>query len=354
MTSSKDAVLHQAGLSSCSDRAGEVHSPGRVLVASPHGWCAGVSRAVLTVEKALELYGPPVYVRRQIVHNKQVVDSLRDRGVIFVDEVGEVPVGAVTVFSAHGVAPAVREEAARQGLRTIDATCPLVTKVHKEARHLAGEGYDIVLIGQRGHDEVIGTTGQAPARTHLVGGPQDVAGLRVRDPAKVAWLSQTTLSVDEVAAVVDRLRERFPLLVDPPSDDICYAAQNRQVAVRAIAGDCGLVLVVGSANSHNSSRLVQVALAAGATAAYLVETAADIEARWLEGVSTVGVSSGASAPEAGVAGVLAWLAGHGFSDQREVQSAAERQQFALPRELQRSLKAAGTPRQPAAGLQLAA
>ncbi len=245
-------------------KSGGPEPAGRVLLASPHGWCAGVDRAVKAVETALERYGPPVYVRRQIVHNHDVVASLRDRGAVFVDEVSQVPEGAITVFSAHGVAPAVREEAARRDLRTIDATCPLVTKVHHEARRLAAGDYDIVLIGQPGHDEVVGTTGQAPARTHLVSGPGDVPHLRVRDPARVAWLSQTTLSVDETAAVVDKLRERFPALLDPPSDDICYAAQNRQFAVRVIAADCDLMLVAGSANSHNSGRLVQVALAAGA------------------------------------------------------------------------------------------
>ncbi|SRR5712691_4816291 len=315
---------------------------GRVLLASPHGWCAGVDRAVKAVETALERYGPPVYVRRQIVHNNDVVASLRDRGAVFVDEVSEVPEGAITVFSAHGVAPAVREEAARRGLRTIDATCPLVTKVHHEARRLAAGDYDIVLIGQRGHDEVVGTTGQAPAHTHLVSGPGDVPRLQVRDPAKVAWLSQTTLSVDETAAVVGKLRERFPALVDPPSDDICYAAQNRQLSVRAIAGDCDLVLVVGSANSHNSDRLVQVARAAGTRAAYLIGSEADIDPRWLHGVSTVGVSSGASAPEARVKSVLAWLAERSFSDLREVQSTREHRRFALPLELRRDLRPAAT------------
>jgi 4-hydroxy-3-methylbut-2-en-1-yl diphosphate reductase len=308
------------------------HSPGHVLLASPHGWCAGVDRAVTAVHQALERYGPPVYVRRQIVHNKDVVTSLEDRGVIFVEEISQVPPGAVTVLPAHGVAPAVRAEAAGRDLRTIDTTCPLVTKVHNEARRLARDDYDIVLIGQPGHDEVIGTTGQAPAHTHLITSPGDVAQLQVRDPARVAWLSQTTLSVDETAVVVRKLRQRYPLLLDPPSDDICYAAQNRQLAVKNIAADCDLILVVGSANSHNSGRLVQVAITAGA-AAYLVDAAVDIDPRWLHGVSTVGVSSGASVPEAAVLGVLAWLAEHGFSDVREVRSAREPQRFAPPREL---------------------
>jgi 4-hydroxy-3-methylbut-2-enyl diphosphate reductase len=299
-----------------------------------------VDRAVTAVEKALERYGPPVFVRRQIVHNTDVVASLRDRGAIFVDEVSQVPAGAIIVFSAHGVAPAVRAEAARRQLRTIDATCPLVTKVHNEARRLAAADYDIVLIGQRGHDEVVGTTGQAPAHMHLISSPDEVPQLRVRDPAKIAWISQTTLSVDETAAVAGKLRERFALLLDPPSDDICYAAQNRQLAVKAIAGDCDLVLVAGSANSHNSAQLVQVALAAGARAARLIDTAASIDPQWLHGVSTVGVSAGASAPQAAVQGVLTWLADHGFTDLREVQSAREHQRFALPLELRRNLRPA--------------
>jgi 4-hydroxy-3-methylbut-2-en-1-yl diphosphate reductase len=308
-------------------------APGRVLLASPHGWCAGVDRAVAAVHEALERYGPPVYVRRQIVHNTHVAAALQDLGAVFVDEISQIPPGAVTVFSAHGVAPAVRAEAVGRNLQTIDATCPLVTKVHNEARRLARDDYDIVLIGQPGHDEVIGTTGQAPAHIHLVSSPDDVAGLQVRNPAKVAWLSQTTLSIDETAIVVEKLRQRFASLLDPPSDDICYAAQNRQLAIKRIAGDCDLVLVVGSANSHNSGRLVQVAIAAGAGAAYLVDAAADIDPRWLHGVSTVGVTSGASAPEAGVRGVLAWLAEHGFSNVREVRLAQEHQRFGPPREL---------------------
>jgi 4-hydroxy-3-methylbut-2-enyl diphosphate reductase len=330
----------EVGLSGPVEPDGGREPAGRVLLASPHGWCAGVDRAVKTVETALERYGPPVYVRRQIVHNDDVVAALQDRGVVFVEEVSEVPEGAITVFSAHGVAPAVREEAARRGLATIDATCPLVTKVHQEARRLAAADYDIVLIGQAGHDEVVGTTGQAPAHMHLVSDPGDVPRVQVRDPARVAWLSQTTLSVQETAAVVARLRERFPALVDPPSDDICYAAQNRQLAVSAIAGDCDLMLVVGSASSHNSGRLVQVARAAGARAAYLIGSAADIDPRWLQGVSTVGVSSGASAPEARVKGVLAWLAERGISDLREVRSAREHRRFALPPELRRDLRPA--------------
>jgi 4-hydroxy-3-methylbut-2-enyl diphosphate reductase len=332
----------EVNLSCPAESGGGRQPPGRVLLACPHGWCAGVDRAVTAVEQALERYGPPVYVRRQIVHNTDVVTSLQHRGVIFVDEVSQVPDGAITVFPAHGVAPAVRAEAASRQLPTIDATCPLVTKVHNEARRLAAGDYDIVLIGQRGHDEVIGTTGQAPAHMHLVSSPDDVPHLRVRDPAKVAWLSQTTLSVDETAAVVAKLRGRFASLLDPPSDDICYAAQNRQLAVKAIAGDCDLVLVVGSANSHNSARLVQVALVAGARAARLIDAAADIDPQWLHGVSTVGVSAGASAPLAAVNGVLAWLAERGFSDLREVRSAQEHRRFALPPELRRTLRPATT------------
>src|SRR5438270_9357548 len=266
----------------------------RVLLASPRGYCAGVDRAVQTVEKALELYGAPVYVRKQIVHNSHVVRALEERGAIFVDETAEVPEGSIVVFSAHGVAPVVHEEAARRQLRTVDATCPLVTKVHAEARRFAREDYDILLIGHEGHEEVVGTTGEAPERVLLVDGPDAVAGLVVRDPDKVAWLSQTTLSVDETLATVRALRERFPNLMDPPSDDICYATQNRQTAVKQIADQAQLVLVVGSGNSSNSVRLVEVALDSGASAAYLVDDVLQVDERWLDGVTTVGVTSGAS------------------------------------------------------------
>jgi len=308
----------------------------RVLLAKPRGYCAGVDRAVQTVELALELYGPPVYVRKQIVHNSHVVASLEARGAVFVEETGEVPEGAVVVFSAHGVAPRVREEAARRGLRAIDATCPLVTKVHNEARRFAAQGYDILLIGHAGHEEVVGTTGEAPGHIHLVDGPQDTAAAgRVRDPAKVAWLSQTTLSVDETLHSVAALRRRFPLLADPPSDDICYATQNRQAAVKAIAAGADLVLVVGSPNSSNSVRLVEVARDAGAAAAYLVEDAAALRPPWLDGVRTVGLTSGASVPEDLVAGMLAALADHGFTQVEEVEAVPERMQFALPHELRR-------------------
>src|SRR6266480_2244753 len=282
--------------------------PGRVLLAKPRGYCAGVDRAVQTVEKALERYGAPVYVRKQIVHNTHVVQSLEERGAIFVSETEEVPRGAVVVFSAHGVAPGVYEDAKQRGLHTIDATCPLVSKVHKEARRFAAQDYDILLIGQEGHEEVVGTTGEAPAHIQLVGSPDEAAGIAVRDPAKVAWLSQTTLSVDETNETVAALRSRFPLLADPPSDDICYATQNRQAAVKQIAQRSDVLIVVGSENSSNSVRLVEVAIDAGAGTAYLVDDAESIEPAWLEGVSTVGVSSGASAPENLVAGVLEHLA----------------------------------------------
>jgi 4-hydroxy-3-methylbut-2-en-1-yl diphosphate reductase len=313
---------------------------GRVLLAAPRGYCAGVDRAVVSVEKALDLYGPPIYVRKQIVHNKHVVETLEARGAIFVDETEEVPEGSIVVFSAHGVAPSVHHEARQRNLRTIDATCPLVTKVHHEARRFAGEGYDILLIGHEGHEEVIGTTGEAPEDIQLVDDADDIDSVEVRDPARVAWLSQTTLSVDETVATVDRLRHRFPLLVDPPSDDICYATQNRQVAVKEIAASTDAMLVVGSRNSSNSVRLVEVAREAGAPAAYLVDGAAEIDEDWLDGVESVGVTSGASVPENLVRGVLEWLAERGWTDVEEVTAAQESLLFALPPELRRDLKAA--------------
>src|SRR5215471_953460 len=262
----------------------------RVLLAKPRGYCAGVDRAVQTVEVALELYGAPVYVRKQIVHNTHVVASLEARGAVFVEEAEEVPEGAVVVFSAHGVAPQVREDARKRGLRAIDATCPLVTKVHNEARRFAAQGYDILLIGHEGHEEVVGTTGEAPASIRLVDGPADAATIEVRDPAKIAWLSQTTLSVDETTQTVEALRERFPMLVDPPSDDICYATQNRQAAVKLIAKESDVVIVVGSKNSSNSVRLVEVAREAGASSAYLVDDAAGIDQAWLDSATAVGVT----------------------------------------------------------------
>jgi len=308
----------------------------RVLLASPRGYCAGVDRAVIAVERALEQHGAPVYVRKQIVHNTHVVRTLERRGAIFVDETDEVPEGALVVFSAHGVSPAVHAEAAQRGLRTIDATCPLVTKVHNEARRFASQDLDILLIGHAGHEEVEGTAGEAPERIQLVETPDGAANVAVRDPARVAWLSQTTLSVDETLQTVARLRERFPLLIDPPSDDICYATQNRQVAVKQLAGQCELVLVVGSRNSSNSVRLVEVALESGAGASYLVDDATEISADWLDGVTTVGLTSGASVPEELVDGVLHWLAAHGFADVSEVRSAEERLVFSLPKELRSS------------------
>ena len=312
-----------------------------VLLAAPRGYCAGVDRAVVTVEKALELYGAPVYVRKQIVHNRHVVSDLEARGAVFVEELDEVPEGATVVFSAHGVAPEVHRQAAERSLKTIDATCPLVTKVHHEAKRFAAEDYDILLIGHEGHEEVEGTSGEAPEHIQLVEGPGDVDRVTVRDPARVAWLSQTTLSVDETLETVAALRQRFPQLVDPPSDDICYATQNRQLAVKEIARDADLVVVVGSANSSNSVRLVEVALEAGAAAAHRVDDASEIDETWLHGVRTVSVTSGASVPEELVRGVLAWLADRGYPDARAVHSAEESLIFALPKELRRDLKAAG-------------
>jgi 4-hydroxy-3-methylbut-2-enyl diphosphate reductase len=308
---------------------------GRVLLADPRGYCAGVDRAVVAVEKALELHGAPVYVRKQIVHNKHVVATLERRGAVFVDETDEVPEGAVVVFSAHGVSPAVHEEAARRRLHTIDATCPLVSKVHSEAKRFAKDDYDILLIGHRGHEEVEGTAGEAPDRIQLVDSADDVASVQVRDPERVVWLSQTTLSVDETLSTVDRLRERFPALSSPPSDDICYATQNRQQAVKQMAADCDLVIVVGSTNSSNSVRLVEVALEAGARDAHLVDFAEEIDPTWLDGVATVGVTSGASVPEVLVSGVLDWLAERGYADVETVKAAEERLVFALPQELRK-------------------
>jgi 4-hydroxy-3-methylbut-2-enyl diphosphate reductase len=308
----------------------------RVLLARPRGYCAGVDRAVATVEKALEAHGAPVYVRKQIVHNRHVVQTLEDRGVIFIDDTDEAPADAVVVFSAHGVSPLVREQAATLGLRTIDATCPLVTKVHQEVKRFARDGYDILLIGHHGHEEVEGTAGEAPQYVQLVDGPEAVDSVSVRDPSRVVWLSQTTLSVDETMHTVARLRERFPELADPPSDDICYATQNRQVAVKAMAPDCDLVLVVGSPNSSNSVRLVEVALDAGARCARLVDYPGEIDPRWLDGVQTVGVSSGASVPELLVQGVLDYLAERGFAEVEEIITAEEKVVFSLPRELKRS------------------
>ncbi|WP_262485235.1 4-hydroxy-3-methylbut-2-enyl diphosphate reductase [Corynebacterium poyangense] len=306
----------------------------KILLAAPRGYCAGVDRAVETVERALEKYGAPIYVRKQIVHNRYVVETLESRGVIFVDDTDEVPENAHLVFSAHGVSPAVREDAKTLNLTTLDATCPLVTKVHNEVRRFAKQGYHILLIGHDGHEEVEGTSGEAPAVTYLVDGldgadnvPEDFAD------KKLVWLSQTTLSVDETIEIVARLKQRFPHLIDPPSEDICYATQNRQMAVKAIAEKCDLVIVVGSQNSSNSRRLVEVALNAGAGAAYLVDYAHQIDDAWLSGVNTIGLSSGASVPEILVKQVIEHLAQRGFADVEEVTTTQETITFALPRDL---------------------
>ncbi len=310
----------------------------RVLLAAPRGFCAGVDRAIVVVEETLKLYGPPVYVRKQIVHNKFVVSSLESRGAIFVDETDEVPEGAVLVFSAHGVSPAVRHEAQERGLQTIDATCPLVTKVHQEARRFAAEGYRIMLIGHDGHEEVEGTAGEAPEATTLVQSPADAASVTAEPGQKVAWLSQTTLSVDEALATVDELRRTIPGLVDPPSDDICYATQNRQAAVKLMAPRCDVVIVVGSSNSSNSVRLVDVALQSGAKAAHRIDGAEEIDPAWLTGASTVGVTSGASVPEILVDGVLEHLQSVGFADLELVEAMEERVRFALPPDLRRRMR----------------
>ncbi|WP_373994155.1 4-hydroxy-3-methylbut-2-enyl diphosphate reductase [Demequina sp. NBRC 110055] len=313
--------------------------PTRVLLAAPRGYCAGVDRAVIAVEKALELHGAPIYVRKEIVHNKYVVETLSERGAIFVNETDEVPEGARVVFSAHGVSPAVREGAAARNLLTIDATCPLVTKVHKEAVRFAKSQQTILLIGHEGHEEVEGTAGEAPEHTIVVNSPEEADTIEVADPDNVVWLSQTTLSVDETMETVRRLRERFPNLQDPPSDDICYATQNRQVAVKKLAPECELVIVVGSANSSNSVRLVEVALQSGADASYRIDRASEMDEAWLEGVSTVGVTSGASVPEILVRDLLDRLAGLGYATVEEVTTATEDLMFSLPREIRADMKA---------------
>ncbi|MEV4757659.1 4-hydroxy-3-methylbut-2-enyl diphosphate reductase [Micromonospora sp. NPDC049559] len=312
----------------------------RVLLAKPRGYCAGVDRAVQTVQEALKLYGAPIYVRKQIVHNKHVVSTLERQGAIFVEENEEVPEGAIVIFSAHGVAPEVHEQAKARSLRAIDATCPLVTKVHHEARRFAADDYDILLIGHEGHEEVIGTSGEAPAHIQLVDGPGAADTVTVRDPAKVVWLSQTTLSVDETMETVARLKRRLPLLQSPPSDDICYATQNRQHVVKEIAPDCDVVIVVGSRNSSNSVRLVEVAVDAGARAGYLVDYASEIADEWLAGATTVGVTSGASVPDDLVMEVLDHLAERGFGEVTEITTADERLTFSLPQELKRDMRAA--------------
>ncbi|MGO2140088.1 MAG: 4-hydroxy-3-methylbut-2-enyl diphosphate reductase [Leucobacter sp.] len=305
----------------------------RVLLAAPRGYCAGVDRAVVAVEKALDRYGAPVYVRKQIVHNVHVVQTLEKMGAIFVEEVEEVPEGANVVFSAHGVSPAVVQAAEDRHLHAIDATCPLVTKVHREAVRFAKQDMEILLIGHTGHEEVEGTAGEAPEHITIVNSPDDVDDLVVRDPDRLVWLSQTTLSVDETMETVRRLRERFPNLQDPPSDDICYATQNRQVAIKKIAPEADLVLVVGSTNSSNSVRLVEVALEYGAKAAYLVDFAEEVKQEWLEGVKTIGISSGASVPEVLVQELLDDLGEAGYSDVSAVVTAEEDLVFSLPKEL---------------------
>lgn len=309
----------------------------RVLLASPRGYCAGVDRAVVTVEKALERYGAPVYVRKQIVHNVHVVSELESKGAIFVDDVDEVPEGSVTVFSAHGVSPAVVAAAEERSLQTIDATCPLVTKVHREAVRFARDDYEILLVGHTGHEEVEGTAGHAPDRVTIVNSPDDVDSIEVKNPDHLVWLSQTTLSVDETYETVRRLREKFPNLQDPPSDDICYATQNRQVAIKKVAANADVVIVVGSANSSNSVRLVEVALEYGAERAYRVDYADEIQQEWLDGAATIGVTSGASVPEELVDEVLRNLADAGYIDVEEVRTAEEDLMFSLPKELRKEL-----------------
>lgn len=316
----------------------------RVLLAAPRGYCAGVDRAVVAVEKALEIYGPPVYVRKEIVHNKYVVETLHRRGAVFVPDTDDVPEGARVVFSAHGVSPGVREAAKARGLETIDATCPLVAKVHKEAIRFARADRTILLIGHEGHEEVEGTAGEAPGYTVVVNGPDEAETVEVPDPDNIVWLSQTTLSVDETMETVRRLRARFPNLEDPPSDDICYATQNRQVAVKRIAPKSGLVIVVGSANSSNSVRLVEVALQAGAGAVHRIDRASELEDSWFEGVSTVGVTSGASVPEILVRDLLEALVERGYGDVEEVTTVTEDLTFSLPHEIRTALKAAETKR----------
>ena len=312
----------------------------RVLLAAPRGYCAGVDRAVIAVEKSLELYGAPVYVRKEIVHNKHVVSTLEKRGVIFVNETDEVPEGATVVFSAHGVSPAVHEQAAARNLKTIDATCPLVTKVHNEVKRFADDETEILLIGHIGHEEVEGTAGEAPGKVRVVDGLDEARTIIPTPGKKLVWLTQTTLSVDETMQSVAILKERFPEIANPPSDDICYATQNRQEAIKAIAPQADLVIVVGSTNSSNSVRLVEVALEYGAKAAYLVDYATEVKDEWFEGVEVIGVTSGASVPEILVNDLLKYLDEHGYSDVQEVRSSEETLLFALPKELRADLKAA--------------
>jgi len=313
----------------------------RVLLAAPRGYCAGVDRAVVTVEKALALYGAPVYVRKQIVHNVHVVASLEAKGAIFVEETDEVPEGMTVVFSAHGVSPLVHEQAAARNLKTIDATCPLVTKVHHEVRRFATEDSEILLIGHHGHEEVEGTAGEAPDRVRIVDGLEGARTIQPTPGKNLVWLSQTTLSVDETMETVAILKERFPEIQAPPSDDICYATQNRQEAIKEIAPQADLVIVVGSRNSSNSVRLVEVALEYGAKASFLVDYAEEIQDEWFVGVETIGLTSGASVPEILVKDVLATLQQHGFNDVQVVTAAEESLLFSLPPELRKDMKAAG-------------
>ncbi|MBA2629821.1 MAG: 4-hydroxy-3-methylbut-2-enyl diphosphate reductase [Thermoleophilaceae bacterium] len=314
-------------------------APEKLLLAAPRGYCAGVDRAVQTVERALEMYGPPVYVRKEIVHNKHVVEQLRARGAIFVDQETDVPEGKTVVFSAHGVAPSVHANADARSLRTIDATCPLVTKVHVEAKKFAADGYTIVLIGHAGHEEVEGTMGEAPEAFVLVETEEDVDRLEVEDPERIAFLTQTTLSVDETDRIIRRLRERFPAMVGPKSDDICYATTNRQLAVRQMAGECDLVLVIGSRNSSNSNRLVEVARDHGAEA-HLVDNEAQVREEWLEGKRVVGISSGASAPEELVQRLVEFFRARGTKDVSEFEVVKEDVRFMLPREIRKAMAGA--------------
>jgi 4-hydroxy-3-methylbut-2-en-1-yl diphosphate reductase len=317
------------------------NAPRRLLLAAPRGYCAGVDRAVQTVEHALDLHGAPVYVRKEIVHNKHVVEQLTERGAIFVDQETEVPEGALVVFSAHGVSPAVHANAAKRNLRTIDATCPLVTKVHVEARKFAEQGYTIVMIGHDGHEEVEGTTGEAPDSIILVETAEDVDGLEIEDPDKVAFITQTTLSVDETAGVIARLRERFPNVASPKSDDICYATTNRQLAVKQLAAECDLVLVIGSRNSSNSNRLVDVTRELG-TPSYLIDKAAEVREEWLDGVETLGITSGASAPEELVTELVDMFRARGTDEVSELRAIDEDVRFMLPKQIRVELAGAGT------------
>ncbi|NUL46208.1 4-hydroxy-3-methylbut-2-enyl diphosphate reductase [Cellulosimicrobium funkei] len=323
------------------EAAAVVRGNKKVMLAAPRGYCAGVDRAVIAVEKALEHHGAPVYVRKEIVHNRHVVDTLEEQGVIFVEELDEVPEGALTVFSAHGVSPAVVNEAAERNLQTIDATCPLVTKVHREAVRFAKQNRSILLIGHEGHEEVEGTYGEAPEHTTIINNPEEARTVEVEDPDNLIWLSQTTLSVDETLEIVSILRERFPNLQDPPSDDICYATSNRQAAIKKISPSCDLVIVVGSANSSNSVRLKEVAEEYGAQRAERVDFANQVDESWFEGVATVGLSSGASVPEVLVQDVLTLLAEYGYDSVEEVVTAEEDIIFSLPKELRAEMKKVG-------------